>query len=148
LKNKITTIIIVLIMSFVSISYATEVRRMAEISLGGIMFKDKIEILSFQDPDMPFITIYLTTIDTGVPLASDPSNNSVATRLTGKITNIVKTTNQEVINLKKSIGWKTLKIARFYDELNQTMVYVTYSTKMISGSWKHSLSVVPLGEDR
>lgn len=131
---------------FISISFAGGSRKIAEISLKGLMFKDKINVLVFQDPDMPFISIYLTHIKAGSPLAlADPSNNSIATRLTGKLGKIIKKSNPAVINLKKSIGWKTLKIARFYDSVNKTLIYVTYSTKIIDGSLKHSMSVVPLG---
>lgn len=148
MNKRIICIVISIIICFVSISFAGELRKIADVKLGS-MFPDKIQIFTLQDPQMPFITIYLTDIKAGNPLAfADPSNNSIATRLTGKITNIVKTMNPEVINLSKSIGWKTLKIARFWDEPNQCLVYVTYSTKVIDGSIKHSLSAVPLGENR
>jgi CreA protein len=37
-----------------------------------------------------------------------------------------------------------MKIRRIYDAENQTLMYVSYSTKETSGSFKHSLSTVPL----
>jgi len=37
-----------------------------------------------------------------------------------------------------------MKIRRIYDVKNQTLMYLTYSTKETSGSFKHSLSTVPL----
>jgi CreA protein len=143
--KKIITLVAVLVLCISSISFANGGRKIAEITLKGLMFKDKINVLVFQDPDMPFISIYLTHIKAGGFAMADPSNNSIATRLTGDLGEIVTKANPAVINLKKSIGWKTLKIARFYDEPNNTMVYVTYSTKVIEGSLKHSMSVVPLG---
>ena len=147
MKTRISLIMAILFI-FTSICFAGP-RQMAEISLGGMMFKDKIQVFTMQDPDMPFITIYLSTIKSGNPMAlADPSNNCVSTRLTRKIGTIVKTVNAEVINLKKSVGWKSLKLARFYDEPNKTMVYVTYSTKVFEGSYKHTISTVPLGEYR
>ena len=39
---------------------------------------------------------------------------------------------------------KTLKIRRIFDAENQTLMYVSYSTREISGSFQHSLSTVPL----
>jgi len=143
--KKIIALTIILVFCLTSISFAGGGRKIAEITLKGLMFKDKINVLVFQDPDMPFISIYLTHIKAGGFALADPSNNSIATRLTGQLGKIVTKSNPAVINLKKSIGWKTLKIARFYDEPNNTMIYVTYSTKIIEGSLKHSMSVVPLG---
>jgi CreA protein len=37
-----------------------------------------------------------------------------------------------------------MKIRRIFDADNQTLMYVSYSTKETSGSFKHSLSTVPL----
>lgn len=147
MKTRISLIMAIMFI-FTSICFAGP-RQMAEISLGGMMFKDKIQVFTMQDPDMPFITIYLSTIKSGNPLAmADPSNNCVSTRLTKKIGKIVTKLNPEVINLRKSVGWKSLKLARFYDAANETMVYVTYSTKVFEGSYKHTISTVPLGEFR
>ena len=37
-----------------------------------------------------------------------------------------------------------MKIRRIFDAENQTLMYLSYSTKETSGSFKHSLSTVPL----
>ncbi len=37
-----------------------------------------------------------------------------------------------------------MKIRRIFDKNNQTLLYVSYSTKETSGSFKHSLSTIPL----
>ncbi len=156
MKVKLKIIIMLLVLSIPSTCMADgkkkahvgAMTKIGEIAIGAY-FPNKIQVLRIQDPDMPFITIYLTTVKAGSPMAiADPSDNSIATRLTGPITEIVKKTNPEIVNLNKSIGWKTIKIARFWDEANQTAVYVPYSTKVIDGSNKHSLSVVPLGKHR
>lgn len=129
----------------VPVKTAKSLTKIMEIKLGNV-FPNKIQVLKFQDPDMPFITIYLSNIKAGNPTAfADPSDNSIATRLTGKVGTIVKTMNPSVIDLKKSIGWKSLKLARVWDEANKSVVYVTYSTKWMDGSLKHSLSAVALG---
>ncbi|EGG93178.1 CreA family protein [gamma proteobacterium IMCC1989] len=58
---------------------------------------------------------------------------------------IDKSKSGEVVFKKsKSIFFKTMKIRRVYDAENQTLMYVSYSTKETSGSFKHSLSTVPL----
>jgi CreA protein len=110
---------------------------------------DRIKTNRFSDPDMPFISIYITEIKSGKMFgaASDPSNSSIATRLTGAFIPelINKETKFDLINLKKSIGWKTIKVARYYDAPKKTLVYVVYSTTGRDGSYKHNLSAVPLG---
>lgn len=113
---------------------------------------DTIQILAIDDPDNPFITIYVTHIDSGKFLAmADPSNNCVAIRLTGEVPvdsngkQIVDTTNrQAVAKLSKSIGFKAIRIARHYDSRRHALIYTVYSTKILDGSYKHSMSVVVL----
>ena len=114
---------------------------------------DKIKIIRVQDPENSFVSIFFTTIKTGKLLAfADPSNTSVAARLTGKIPIdkngkriINKTANKDIAHIRKSIGSKVMKIARFYDKEMDTLVYLVYTTKILDGSLKHSLSAVPLG---
>ena len=113
---------------------------------------DTIEILAIDDPDNPFITIYVTHIDSGKFLAmADPSNNCVAIRLTGEVPvdsngkQIVNTANKEAVaKLSKSIGFKAIRIARHYDSRRHALIYTVYSTKILDGSYKHSMSVVVL----
>ena len=75
---------------------------------------------------------------------------SISCRQTGEITpdmmvNIDRSKSGEVVFKKsKSILFKTLKIRRIFDEKSQTIMYLSYSTKETSGSYKHSLSTVPL----
>ncbi|HGH8112279.1 TPA: CreA family protein, partial [Vibrio cholerae] len=69
---------------------------------------------------------------------------------TGEITpemiaQIDKSSSGEVVFQKsKSIFFKSMKIRRIFDAKNQTLMYLSYSTKETSGSFKHSLSTVPL----
>jgi len=49
-----------------------------------------------------------------------------------------------VFKTSKSIFFKSLKVRRIYDFENKTLIYVSYSTKEVQGSHKHSLSTVPL----
>jgi CreA protein len=37
-----------------------------------------------------------------------------------------------------------MKVRRIYDQENQTLLYLSYTTKETDGSFKHSLSTVPL----
>lgn len=114
---------------------------------------DIIKVLRIDDPQNPFISIYLTQIKAGEIFAfADPSNTAIACRLTGRIpvdgngNQIVdKSFNKDISSFRKSIGTKVMKIARMYDPQKNVLVYVVYTTKLLDGSLKHSLSVVPLG---
>lgn len=81
---------------------------------------------------------------------ADPSDSSISCRQTGEITpemiaQIDKSKSGEVVFKKsKSIFFKSMKVRRIYDADNQTLMYLSYSTKETSGSFKHSLSTVPL----
>lgn len=120
----------------------------ADVSLGFFTFKD-IKLNAFVDPLVPGVTCHVASIESPLSL-SDPSDSSVSCRQTGEITpemiaRIKKTGDGEVVFEKsKSIFLKTMKIRRIYDEANQTLMYLSYSTKETSGSFKHSLSTIPL----
>ena len=115
---------------------------------------DKILVLRIDDPENPFVSIYITQVKAGEWTAiSDPSDTSVACRLTGDIPLdekgnqiINKKHNKDIGHFRKSIGSKIMKIARWYDKQKNVLVYVVYTTKILDGSSKHSLSVVPLGK--
>lgn len=109
-----------------------------------------LETLRIDDPDNPFISIYVTHIICDFSF-SDPSNVSIAARLTGPIPIedgkqvINKTVDHNVANFSKSIGSKVMRISRAYDHEKNVLVYRAYTTKLFDGSMKHSMSVVPLG---
>jgi len=112
-----------------------------------------LETLRIDDPENPFVSIYVThIIGTGFQF-SDPSNTSIACRLTGEIPldkdgkQIINTkTNHDIAHFSKSIGTKEMRISRAYDKGKNVLIYNVYTTKLLGGSLKHSLSVVPLGK--
>lgn len=120
----------------------------ADVSLGIFTFND-VKIESFVDPFVPGVTCHVANIEANLSL-SDPSDSAVSCRQTGEITpemiaRIKKGKTGEVVFEKsKSIFFKTLKIRRIFDEESQTLMYLSYSTRETSGSFKHSLSTIPL----
>ena len=119
-----------------------------DISLGLFTTQDiKLNIL--QDPIVTGVTCHVASIEADLSF-SDPSDSSISCRQTGQITpamiaQIDKSKSGDVVFKKsKSIFFKTMKIRRVYDADNQTLMYISYSTKETSGSFKHSLSTVPL----
>ena len=119
-----------------------------DVSLGLFTTKD-IKIDSLTDPDIPGVTCHVASIEANLSLA-DPSDSSIACRQTGDITpamlaDIDMSDSGEVIFRKsKSVLFKNMKIRRILDKKSQTLMYLAYSTKETSGSFKHSLSTVPL----
>ena len=123
-----------------------------DVSLGILTLKD-IKVNAFVDPKVPGVTCHVASIEANLSFA-DPSDSSVSCRQTGETTpeminSIDKSKSGEVVFEKsKSIFFKTMKIRRIYDAENQTLLYVSYATKELNGSFKHSLSTVPLYRTR
>ncbi|EGR4671134.1 CreA family protein [Vibrio parahaemolyticus] len=119
-----------------------------DVSLGMFTMKD-IKLNTLVDPEVPGVTCHVANIEADFSLA-DPSDSSISCRQTGEITpemitKIDKSKSGEVVFKKsKSVFFKSMKIRRIYDPENQTLMYLSYSTKETSGSFKHSLSTVPL----
>jgi CreA protein len=101
------------------------------------------------DPIVSGVTCHIASIEADLSF-SDPSDSSISCRQTGEITaqmiNAIDLSNSGEIVFKKSksIFFKNMKIRRVFDPRSQTLMYVSYSTKETSGSFKHSLSTVPL----
>lgn len=119
-----------------------------DISLGLFTMTD-IKISSMNDEKIPGVTCHLASIEADFSL-SDPSDNAISCRQTGDITaamiaTIDKSKSGEVVfKQSKSIFFKSMKVRRIYDADNQTLLYLSYTTKETEGSFKHSLSTVPL----
>lgn len=119
-----------------------------DVSLGLFTTKD-IKLDAFTDPVVTGVTCHVSSIEANLNF-SDPSDSSISCRQTGPISKemiarIDTSKNGEVLFTKsKSIFFKTMKIRRILDTENQTLMYLAYSTKETSGSFKHSLSTVPL----
>lgn len=119
-----------------------------KVSLGLFTTKDVV-IEAKQDPVVKGVTCHISHIEADLDF-SDPSDMSIACRQTGEITaeqiaKIDKSKNGEVVfKQSKSILLKSLKVRRIYDQENNSLIYLSYSTKESSGSHHHSLSTVPL----
>ncbi|GAB56173.1 CreA protein [Glaciecola punicea ACAM 611] len=119
-----------------------------DVSLGVFTTKD-IKIDSLTDPIVSGVTCHIASIEANLDLA-DPSDSSISCRQTGNISaemiaKIDKSASGEVVFKKsKSIFFKNMKVRRIFDPRSQTLMYVSYSTKETTGSYKHSLSTVPL----
>ena len=108
----------------------------------------KIVVEAFDDPDVPGVTCFLSRAKTGgisgsLGLAEDTSDASIACRQTGPVT-IPEDLEEgeQVFRQRTSLLFKALQVVRFHDEARNTLVYLSYSDKLIDGSPKNALSAV------
>lgn len=119
-----------------------------DVSLGLLTTKD-IKLNTLIDPKIPGVTCHVASIEADLDFA-DPSDSSIACRQTGEITSEMiarinpSKSGEVVFSKSKSVFFKAMKVRRIFDSESQTLMYVSYSTKETSGSYKHSLSTVPL----
>lgn len=113
---------------------------------------DRIKVEVFDDPTVPGVACYLSHAETGgvkgaLGLAEDPGEASIACRQVGPI-DIEKVkrikSGEEVFSRGASLIWKKTQVVRFYDTKRNVLVYLTYTDRVIEGSPRNSISVVPL----
>lgn len=114
------------------------------------MANDKICVESFKDPEVEGVVCHVSRAVTGgikgaVGLAEDTSDAAIACRQVGPI-NITGKLKEgdEVFKESRSLIFKKLQVVRFYDRPNNTLVYLSYSDRIIEGSPKNSISTVPI----
>ncbi len=119
-----------------------------DVGLGWFTLKD-IKISSLHDDKISGVTCHIASVEANLSF-SDPSDSSISCRQTGEITpDMLKSIDRSkagevVFKQSKSIFFKTMKVRRIFDAENQTLLYLSYTTKETEGSFKHSLSTVPL----
>jgi len=113
---------------------------------------DKIVIEAFDDPDIGGATCYVSRARTGgikgsIGVAEDTSDASISCRQTGPITlpervASGKDDGKEVFKKSASLVFKKIQVVRFFDRKRSTLVYLTYSDRLIEGSPKNSISTI------
>lgn len=110
----------------------------------------KIVVEAYDDPAVNGVTCHVSRAKTGgisgaVGIAEDPSDASIACRQVGPISFAQPLPQQqEVFNERTSIVFKRLRIVRIVDARRNTLVYLTYSDRLIEGSPKNSITAVPV----
>ena len=115
----------------------------------------KIVVEAFDDPVVPGVSCFVSRAKTGgikgsLGLAEDTSDASIACRQTGKITLPEELeSGEQVFRQRTSLLFKKIQVVRFFDENRNTLIYLSFSDKLIDGSPKNSISAVvvrPWGE--
>jgi CreA protein len=114
------------------------------------LLNDKVCVDSFRDPKVDGVVCHVSRARTGgvkgaVGLAEDPSDASVSCRQVGPVAFKGKLKDGEDV-FRESRSWlfKKLQVVRFYDRPNNTLIYLSYSDKLVEGSPKNSISTVPI----
>ena len=114
---------------------------------------DKIAIEAFDDPDVAGVTCYIARARTGgikgaFGVAEDPAQASISCQQTGPIdqAKLEKLKSpHEVFSERASLIFKTTQVVRFWDAKRRALVYLVYTDRIIEGSPRNSISVVPVG---
>jgi len=108
----------------------------------------KIVVDAHDDPKVAGITCYVSRAKTGgikgaVGLAEDTADASIACRQVGPISFTKPLPKQEeVFSVSTSLVFKKLRIVRMVDAPRNTLIYLTYSDKLVEGSPKNSVTAV------
>ena len=110
----------------------------------------KIVVDAYDDPKVSGVTCYVSRAKTGgikgaLGVAEDKAEASIACRQTGAITfSKPLPLQEEVLNERLSILFKKLRVVRMVDKARNTLVYLTYSDRVIEGSPQNSVTAVPV----
>jgi CreA protein len=110
----------------------------------------KIVVDAHDDPKVSGVTCYVARAKTGgikggLGLAEDKSEASIACRQVGPISFAKPLpVQEEVFNERISLVFKKLRIVRMIDRPRNTLVYLTYSDRVIEGSPQNSVTAVPV----
>lgn len=108
----------------------------------------KIVVDAFDDPKVSGVTCYVSRAKTGgikggMGLAEDRAEASINCQQTGPISFAQPLKIQEeVFSERISLLFKKLRVVRMLDEKRNTLIYMTYSDRVIEGSPQNSVTAV------
>lgn len=112
---------------------------------------DRVVIEAYDDPKVRGITCYVSRARTGgvkgtVGLAEDKAEASIACRQVSEVLHFSGKLplQEDVFTERMSILFKRLHIVRLVDTKRNTLIYLTYSDKLIEGSPTNSVTAVPV----
>ena len=141
-----------LLLSLLALSLGANAQRIGEVDT---VFKfigpdHKIVVEAYDDPEVKGVTCYVSRAKTGgirggLGLAEDKAEASIACRQTGPIS-FPKSLKQqdEMFSERISLVFKRLRVVRMVDATRNTLVYLTYSDRVIEGSPQNSVTAVPV----
>lgn len=110
----------------------------------------KIVVDAYDDPKVQGVTCYVSRARTGgikggLGLAEDRAEASISCHQTGAIAIAEPLRQQEeVFTERSSLLFKRLRVVRMVDAKRNTLVYMTYTDRVIEGSPQNSVTAVPV----
>jgi CreA protein len=111
----------------------------------------KIVVEAFDDPKVKGVTCYVSRAKTGgikggLGLAEDTSDASIECQQVGAVSFAGDPMKQQevVFTERTSFLFKKLQVVRMVDKARNTLVYLSYSDRVIEGSPDNSITAVPL----
>ncbi len=112
---------------------------------------DRIVVEAFDDPKVEGVTCFVSRARTGgvkgtVGLAEDTADASIACRQIGSAVKIEQKLplQEDVFTQRTSLLFKKLHVVRIVDAKRNTLVYLTYSDRLIDGSPKNAVTAVAI----
>ena len=108
----------------------------------------KIVVEAYDDPKVAGITCYVSRAKTGgikgaLGVAEDKAEASIACRQVGPVSIRQPLPQQEeVFSERMSLVFKRLRIVRMVDRARNTLVYLTYSDRLVDGSPQNAVTAV------
>lgn len=138
---------------FAALPMAAQAEEIASVNTNfRVTGSDRIAVEAYDDPAVQGVTCFVSRARTGgikgsLGIAEDPSEASIACRQVGPVrfSGPIKQ-KDNVFSERLSFIFKTLHVVRIVDTKRNTLVYMTYSDRVISGSPKNSISAVPVPE--
>lgn len=111
----------------------------------------KIVVDAYDDPKVQGVSCYVSRAKTGgiagaFGMAEDKAEASIACRQVGPISFVGKPLEkqEEVYSERISLIFKKLRVIRMVDTKRNTLVYLTYSDRVIEGSPQNSVTAVAM----
>ncbi|MEZ5629149.1 MAG: CreA family protein [Burkholderiaceae bacterium] len=110
----------------------------------------KIVVDAYDDPMVEGVTCYVSRARTGgikggLGLAEDRAEASIACRQVGPVRfKGPLPPKDEVFSERMSVLFKRMRVVRMVDATRNTLVYLTYSDKLIDGSPQNSVTAVAI----
>ena len=110
----------------------------------------KIVIEAYDDPKVSGVTCYVSRAKTGgvsgaLGLAEDKAEASIACRQVGPVSFAEPLKKRdEIFSERQSIMFKRLRVVRMVDVKRNTLIYLSYSDRLIEGSPQNSVTAVPV----
>ena len=108
----------------------------------------KIVVDAYDDPKVAGVACYVSRAKTGgvkgaVGVAEDLAEASIACRQVGPISFTKKLpVQEEMFSERISLVFKKLRVVRMVDAKRNTLVYLTYSDRVVEGSPENSVTAV------